>query len=111
MDLLGSPVPPEDIRDTHGDSQPLHTVSDCLQLVDGKRIKVGGNVIQHPPPRQSLTNRDRDNLFRIKAKMHGARSFRRPSGSHLSSQKNVEAPSPTIEEVTASKIFVTIGGT
>jgi hypothetical protein len=42
----------------------------------------------------------------------GARKILQPFIRHqLSSQKKVEAPLPTTEEVAASKIVVTIGGT
>jgi hypothetical protein len=65
----------------------------------------------HPPSRASLTILTLESIFGISVNRCGTKSFRRPSGSQLSNQKKVVAPSPTTEEVAASKISNTLWGT
>jgi hypothetical protein len=110
VDPVATPVPPELISHTLGDSKSLHTVCNRQQLLNCKSIKIRGMSSSHPPSRASLTDLTLESLFGISAKRCGAKSFRRPSGSQLSNQKKVQAPSPTIEEVAASKISVTLWG-
>jgi hypothetical protein len=65
-----------------GPSTRSATTSNSSMASASRSAEISSN---HPPSRQSFTNHERDNLLEIRAKRHGTRSFRRPSGSHLSS--------------------------
>jgi hypothetical protein len=54
ISLLGTPIPLEDIWDSRSDSESLHVVRNRQQLIDGKGVKIGRNVIPSAISRASL---------------------------------------------------------